>query len=120
MSDADGMEHNCYSCETTGRKSMEWSMGKPIETPHSPAPTETDICRLEKVAWDASVAHVVIWYRDQIAQLRERVRETEQAWKLADDQRRREWQHAAQVVDYYTGRDLDQMNEEYGTERLRQ
>lgn len=86
-SDADGVEHNCYSCETTGRKSMESPMGKPIETPHSPAPTEADICRLEKVAWDANVEHVVIWYRDQIAQLRERVRETEQAWKLEYDRR---------------------------------
>jgi len=78
---------------------------------------------LEKVSWDANVAHVVIWYRDQIAQLHDRLRETERAWKLEDDRRRSAqeatWRRAAYVVEYYTGRDLDQMDEEYTKETAR-
>lgn len=102
---------------------MELAIGKPIGAPHSAAPTEADICRLEKISWDANVEHVVIWYRDQIAQLRERLRETERACKLADDRRRNAqeatWRRAAYVVEYYTGRDLDQMDEEYTKETAR-
>jgi hypothetical protein len=99
---------------------MELAMGKPIATPHIKAPDEAEICRLEKAAWDVNAEHVVIWYRDQIAQLRARQRETERAWKLEDDRRRNAqqatWRRASHVVAYYTGRDLDLMDEEYTKE----
>ena len=36
----------------------------PVETP-----TEDDICRLEKAAWDSHADRVLVWYRDQIARL---------------------------------------------------
>lgn len=102
---------------------MELVMGKPHSQPHRPAPSEADICRLEKVAWDANVEHVLIWYREQVEQLRQRLRETERAWKLEDDRRRgaqeATWRRASHVVDYYTGRDLDQMDEEYTKETAR-
>lgn len=135
--DADGIEHNCYDCDSTGRSMlpgpivvpiagdrervkhdhppdlMGLAMGIPHRKPHSPAPSEADICRLEKAAWDANVEPVLIWYRDQIEQLRERVRETEQALKLEVDRRQAEWRQAAQVVKYFTGQDLDLMEQEY-------
>lgn len=91
---------------------MVASMGKPHRKPHSPTPSGADICRLEKAAWDANVDAVLVWYRDQIAQLRERVRETERALKLESDRRQAEWARAAYLVEYYTGRDLDLLDEE--------
>lgn len=62
---------------------MGGSMGKPDRTPHSPVPSQPDIDTLEKLAWDAHVEHVVIWYRDQIAELLARVRETERELTLS-------------------------------------
>lgn len=53
------------------------------ETPEDEAPTEppseADICRLEKLAWDENLDRVLVWYRDQIEQLRARVRKSERA-----------------------------------------
>ena len=96
---------------------MGLAIVKPRRPPHRDAPSEADICRLEKAAWDANVEAVVIWYRDLIEQLRERVRETERALKLESDRRQRELRHAAHVVEYYTGRDLDLMEEQYQREQ---
>lgn len=62
---------------------MGGSMGKPDRTPHSHVPSQPDIDTLEKLAWDAHVEHVVIWYRDQIAELLARVRETERELTLS-------------------------------------
>lgn len=124
-SDADEIEHNCCACDSSGRAlkknetrdPMEVAIAETHSQPHRVVPSEADICRLEKVAWDAHVEQVVIWYRDQIAQLRERVRETERALKLEADRRQAAWNRAAYVVEYYTGRDLDLMDEEYEKEK---
>ena len=95
-----------------------------METPHRKphrTPTEADICVLEKAAWDANVEHVVIWYRDQITQLRERLRESQRALKVEHDQSnsavQATWKRAAHVVEYFTGRSLDEMDAELDRER---
>ena len=56
----------------------------PPGDPAAPAsgPTEDEINRLEKAVWDANVDHVLVWYRDQIDHLRERMREADRAAKL--------------------------------------
>ncbi len=51
-----------------------------------PGPTEDDINRLEKAAWDSNVDRVLVWYRDQIQHIRNRMREADHAAKL--DRRR--------------------------------
>lgn len=62
-------------------------------------PTKDDIDSLEKVAWDARVEHVLIWYRDTIEQLRQRVRESERATKLEHERAiRAEVQVAAGIM----------------------
>ncbi len=48
----------------------------PLVVP-SPAPTEDDINRLEGAAWAADAAMTLVWYRDTIDMLRQRLRETE-------------------------------------------
>ncbi len=47
-----------------------------------PGPTEDEINRLEKAAWDAGVDRALVWYRDQIDHLRKRMREADRAAKL--------------------------------------
>lgn len=95
---------------------MERSIGETHRRPHRGAPTEVEICRLEKAAWDADVEHVVIWYREQIQQLREAVRMTERAWKLDADQKTVERRNAEVVVAFYTGQDLDVLEQQYAEE----
>ncbi len=45
-------------------------------------PSEDEVNRLEKAAWDAGVDRALVWYRDQIQHLRDRLREADQAMKL--------------------------------------
>lgn len=42
-----------------------------------PGPSEADINRLEKAAWDSGTDRVLVWYRDQIGHLRNRMREAD-------------------------------------------
>lgn len=60
------------------------SSAQPVEI-SSRRPSEDDINRLEKAAWDAKVDHALVWYRDQIDQLRERLREADRAAKQHSD-----------------------------------
>lgn len=100
----------------SGPDPMDLSMGETHRRPHRGAPTEVEICRLEKAAWDADVEHVVIWYREQIQQLRESLRVTERAWKLDADRRVVERLNAEVVVAFYTGQDLDILEQQYAEE----
>ena len=47
-----------------------------------PKPSEDDINRLEKAAWDSKTDLVLVWYRDRAEMFRQRLRETERAWQL--------------------------------------
>ena len=74
--DADGSGRYCPKCGWEARiRGGSFSEG-------SRPPTDDEINVLEKVAWDADVEHVLIWYRDRIDQLRERLREADRAMKL--------------------------------------
>lgn len=54
---------------------------EPLTDP-GPKPSEDDINRLEKAAWDSNTDRVLIWYRDRAEMFRQRLRETERAWQL--------------------------------------
>ncbi|HEX8030309.1 MAG TPA: hypothetical protein VF491_17665 [Vicinamibacterales bacterium] len=82
---------------------------EPSVTTDPPGPTQAQIDRLEKAAWDSHTDGVLVWYRDQIQHLRDRMREADRAMKL-DRQRaiRAESAFAAQaqeIADLTAARD---------------
>ena len=54
---------------------------EPLTNP-GPKPSEDDIDRLEKAAWDSKTDRVLVWYRDRAEMFRQRLRETERAWQI--------------------------------------
>ncbi len=54
---------------------------EPLTDP-GPKPSEDDINRLEKAAWDSKTDLVLVWYRDRAEMFRQRLRETERAWQI--------------------------------------
>jgi len=78
--------HNCAECvgpkvEPEPPTTCRCLDCEPLADP-GPKPSEDDINRLEKAAWDSKTDRVLVWYRDRAEMFRQRLRETERAWQL--------------------------------------